>query len=115
MTLKRLVALLEGDDEDEYGILKPTDYAFKTVMNLLIEANSLISIDFPKASASTDHQGGIRLAWTSSDSEQEVCLFCPFGSAAPMDIYYALGTEEGVENTVSAATLVKWLERIDQP
>jgi hypothetical protein len=114
MTLKRLVALLDGEDEDEYGILKPTDYAFKTVMNLLIEANSLISIDFPKASASTDHQGGIRLAWTSSDSEQEVCLFCPFGSATPIDIYYALETEEGVENSVSAATLVKWLERIDQ-
>jgi hypothetical protein len=114
LTLKRLVALLDGEDEDDYGILKPTDYAFKTVMNLLIEANSLISADFPKASASTDHQGGIRLTWTSSDTESEVCLFCPASAETPSDVYYALNTEEGVEDVHSATTLVKWLEKLEQ-
>jgi hypothetical protein len=114
LTLKRLVALLEGEEEDEYGILKPTDHAFKTAMNLLLESNSLISNDFPKASASTDHQGGIRLAWTSSDAESEICLFCPASADATVDVYYALNTEEGVEDVDSAKTLVKWLEKLKQ-
>ncbi|NJK53852.1 MAG: hypothetical protein HC936_15545 [Leptolyngbyaceae cyanobacterium SU_3_3] len=111
LTLKCLVELLEADDEDEYGILKPTDYAFKTVMNLILEANSLLLTDFPKASASTDHQGGIRLAWTGSSSDDELCLFCPAVATAPVDIYYLLNGEEGIEDVISPVTLVKWLNR----
>jgi hypothetical protein len=115
LTLKRLVELLEGEDEDDYGVLKPTDYAFKTVMNLILEANSLLTSDFPKASVSTDHQGGIRLTWTKLEGECEVCLFCPFNSSAPMDVYHVFGDEEGVEDVASGATLVQWLERFNQP
>ncbi len=114
LTLRRLIELLEGEDEDEYGILKPTDYAFKAVVNLILEANSLVSTDFPKASVSTDHQGGIRLAWTSLDHEREVCLFCPSNSSAPMDVYHVSENEEGVEDVTSVATLVKWLEWFSQ-
>ena len=33
ITLKRLVELLETEDEDAYGILTPSDYAFKTIIN----------------------------------------------------------------------------------
>ncbi len=110
ISLKRLVELLESEDEDEYGLLKPSDYAFKTVMNLVLEANSLMTSNFPKASASTDHQGGIRLAWTTLESDREVCLFCPHTPEYPVDIYHVLGDEEDVENVTSASTLVKWLE-----
>ena len=34
ITLKRLGELYEGeDDEDEYGILKPSEFAFKTALD----------------------------------------------------------------------------------
>lgn len=40
VTLKRLVALLEEDETDEYGILQPSQYAFKLVMRLVVDANA---------------------------------------------------------------------------
>ena len=62
ITLKRLGELYEGeDDEDEYGVLKPSDWAFKTALNLVVEAHSMMGSSFPKASACTDHQGGVSL------------------------------------------------------
>jgi hypothetical protein len=114
ITLKRLVALLELEDEDDYGILKPSDYAFKTVMNLVLDAHSLMGISFPKASASTDHQGGIRLSWKNLETERTVRLFCPSSPKHPVDIYHATNDEYAVENLVSASTLVHWLEWFNQ-
>jgi hypothetical protein len=113
-TLKRLVELLEGEDEDDYGVLKPTDYAFKSIMSLILEANSMLLGEFPKASASTDDQGGIRLAWTASDPDREVCLFCPHTAGQSMDIYHASGTMEGVEDVDSVMTLIRWLDWFNQ-
>jgi hypothetical protein len=114
ITLKRLLELLECDDEDDYGVLKPTDYAFKSIMSLVLEANSLLTTEFPKASASTDERGGIRLAWTGLDPAREVCLFCPHDATEPMDIYHASETDEGVEDVASVMTLIRWLDWFNQ-
>ncbi|NJR72880.1 MAG: hypothetical protein HC773_02595, partial [Scytonema sp. CRU_2_7] len=38
VTLKRLVALLEEDEMDEYGILQPGQSAFKLAMRLVVDA-----------------------------------------------------------------------------
>ena len=110
ITLKRLVELLESEDEDDYGILKPSDYAFKTIINLVLEAHSLIGNSFPRASASTDYQGGIRLDWTSLESEREVCLVCPFSPERPVYIYHQTSDDHAVEDRISPSILVKWLE-----
>lgn len=110
ITLKRLVELLESEDEDDYGILKPSDYAFKTVLNLISKAYSHMGSCFPKASASTDHEGGIRLAWTSLQPERTVRLFCPSSPERPVDIYHSTSDEYAVEDVVSVSTLVQWLE-----
>jgi hypothetical protein len=109
ITLKRLVALLELEDEDDYGILKPSDRAFKTVMNLVLDANSLMKNSFPRASASTDHEGGIRLTWQKLEPERTVRLFCPASPEHPVDIYHATNDEYAVEDLVSVSTLVHWL------
>jgi hypothetical protein len=37
ITLKRLVALLEEDETDEYGILQPSQAAFRTAMGFVVE------------------------------------------------------------------------------
>ena len=110
ITLKRILELLETEDEDDYGILKPTDYAFKTLLNLVSEAYSLMGSSFPKASASTDHEGGIRLAWTRLKPECTVHLFCPSSADQPVDIYHSTSDEYAVEDVVSVSTLVRWLE-----
>jgi hypothetical protein len=72
VTLKRLVALLEEDETDEYGVLQPSQAAFKLAMRLVLEAYDAMGDSFPKASASTDEQGSIRLTWSKLESDCEV-------------------------------------------
>ena len=38
ITVERLIQLLGLEEEDEYGILRLTEYAFKTAMKLVVEA-----------------------------------------------------------------------------
>lgn len=114
ITLKRLVALLESEDEDDYGILKPTDYAFKTVLNLVSEAYSVMGSNFPKASASTDEEGGIRLTWSQMEPEREIRLICPSSPEQPAYIYHETSDDYAVEYDVSVPTLVSWLQWLNR-
>ncbi len=110
ITLKRILELLEGEDEDDYGIIKPTDYAFKTVLNLVSEAYNLMGSSFPRASASTDDEGGISLDWISLETEREVSLFCPFSPDKKAYIYHDKSDEYAVDYDVYAANLAHWLQ-----
>ena len=111
VTLQRLMELLETEEEeDEYGILKPTDYAFQTVIKLLLEAGSLMGSNFPKGSACPDDRGGIRLESTSLESDREVCLVCPFNSENPVYIYRATRDNHTSEDVISASNLVNSLK-----
>jgi hypothetical protein len=110
ITLKRILELLEGENEDDYGIIKPTDYAFKTVLNLVSEAYNLMGSCFPRASASTDDEGGISLDWTSLETEGEVSLFCPFSPDKKAYIYHETSDEYAVDYDVCAANLAHWLQ-----
>lgn len=42
VTLKRLIDLLEEDETDEYGILQPSQSAFKLAMRLVVEAYEIM-------------------------------------------------------------------------
>lgn len=115
ITLKRLVELYESeDDEDEYGLLKPSDYAFKTAVTLVLEAHSVMGINFPKASACTDHQGAISLTWKSIQPARKVRLFCPFTDEQLIRIYHRQDDEHGSQNVISVATLVDRLQWFNQ-
>lgn len=109
VTLKRLIDLLEEDESDEYGILQPSQSAFKLAMRLIIEAYEAMGDSFPRASASTDEQGGIRLTWSKLESECEVRLVCPANAEQPY-LYHELGDIYTVERDITASILVQWLE-----
>lgn len=110
VTIERILELLELEEEDDYGILKPTEYAFKTAMKLVLEAYKVMEIEFPQASACTDDEGGIRLTWSSRESERKVCLFCPNNSEQPVDIYHSTRDDYGVVDLLSVLTLINWLK-----
>lgn len=110
ITQDRLVALLQEEDEDEYGILKPTPYAFDKAWNLVLAASRLMGNSFNSASVSTDDEGGIRLTWTRLESEAEVRLICPSQFNKQTYLYYEKGKEYGVVNDVSALNLASWLQ-----
>jgi hypothetical protein len=76
-TLKRLVALLEEDETDEYGVLQPSQTAFKLAMHFVVETYDLMGDRFPKASVSMDEHGSIRLTWSKLEPDCEVRLICP--------------------------------------
>ena len=110
ITVERLIELLDLEEEDEYGILRPTEYAFRTAMKLVVEAYDSMGNSFPKCSTGTDDQGSITLDWTSLEPDRTVRLFCPFSAEQPVDIYHHANNENAVEDLVSSSTLVDWLQ-----
>ena len=114
VTLKRLVALLEEDETDEYGILQPSQYAFKSAMRMVIDAYEAMGDSFPRASASTDEKGGIRLTWSKQAPEREVRLVCPVDASQQTYLYHELGDNYAVERDVTVSMLVQWLEWLNQ-
>ena len=110
ITVERLLELLDLEEEDEYGILRPTEYAFRTAMKLVVEAYDRMGNSFSKASTATDDRGSITLDWTSLEPERTVRLFCPFSAEQAVDIYHHAKNENAVEDIVSSSTLVYWLQ-----
>ena len=110
VTVERLLELLDLEVEDEYGILRPTEYAFKTAMKLIVEAYDVLGDNFPKASTGTDDTGSIRLAWQNTNADCRVRLFCPSNADAQAYIYHYKNEEYKSEDLISASTLVHWLE-----
>ena len=114
VTLKRLIALLEEDETDEYGILQPTQAAFKSAMQFVVEAYDAMGDRFPKASVSTDEQGGIRLTWSRLEPECEVRLICPAQNDRSAYLYHELDNDYAVEREVTVSSLLQWLTWLNQ-
>ncbi|MEM8845330.1 MAG: hypothetical protein AAGB35_09855 [Pseudomonadota bacterium] len=110
VTLKRLVALLEEDETDEYGILQPSQSAFKLAMGMVVDVYEAMGDSFPRASVSTDEQGSIRLTWSKQSPECEVRLVCPASAEEQLYLYHEMGDNYAVERDVTASILVQWLE-----
>lgn len=114
ITLKRLIALLEEDETDDYGILQPTQGAFKLAMEFVIEAYESLGEAFPRASVSTDEEGGIRLTWSKLEPECEVRLMCPPSIEREVYLYHELGDSYAVEHGATPSALVQWLKWLNR-
>jgi hypothetical protein len=109
ITVEHLLKLLDLEQEDEYGILRPTEYAFKTAMKLTVETYDILGDNFPKPSTGT-HEGSVRLAWQNVKADRRVRLFCPHNADEKAYIYHQKSEEYGSEDITSAETLAHWLE-----
>ena len=107
---ERLIELLQEEDEDEYGVLKPTTHAFNTAWELVSGASELLKKSFPKASASTDDKGGVRLTWTRLEPEREIRLVCPSDKSKKTYLYHESSDKHGIIEDVKALTLAGWLQ-----
>lgn len=114
VTLKRLVALLEEDETDDYGILQPSQSAFNLAMRLVIDAYEAMGNTFPRASVSTDEQGSIRLTWSKQAIDAEVRLVAKANANQKAYLYHELKGDYAVEHDVTAFILVQWLEWLNQ-
>ena len=110
VTLARLVSLLEEEELDDYGVLRPTLFAFITALELIASASLQMATALPRATPCTDDQGGLRFEW--SRPARQVVLVVPPHPGGRMYLYHAQGDEHGLEDQVSASTLAHWLRRL---
>jgi hypothetical protein len=89
---ERLVALLQEDEEDEEGRLRPTDFAFGRAWQLIMEVSRRLSAPLPTGQPAVDGEGGI-----------------PARSGGPEYLYRKDGQHHAVEAEVSPANLAGWL------
>jgi hypothetical protein len=98
------------DEEDEYGALRPTSHAFRTALNLIIEASFLLMDGYPFGCASTDSEGGIRIEWFKTTGE--IRLVIPASKEKEPYIYYEFGEKYGVDRQANADKLARWINRL---
>jgi len=82
-TLSRLLDLLDENGEDDYGLVSPTQHAFKSAFILVRAAQKQMGGVRIVGSASVDSVGGVRVTWNRED--REIRLVCP--AAQPDQIY----------------------------
>ncbi len=106
ITVERLIELLDLEEEDEYGILRPTEYAFRTAIKLVVETYDSMGNSFPKCSEiSPNKRGSIWLAWENTNADRAVRLVCSINADQKSYIYHMSG-EYGSKDITSAAILV---------
>ena len=110
ITMQRLLELLDLEEEDDYGILRPTEYAFRTAVKLVVEAYDALGDSFAKGGTATNELGGIFLDWKNREKDCSLHLFCPSSPENTAYIYHQKSDEYGSEDVVSGLTLVHWLK-----
>lgn len=108
VTLFRLRELLEEPETDEYGIARPSLYAYETAVKLLESAARLARVPVPRGSASTDFEGGVRLTWRFQNRELRLVL--PASPQGKSYVYHESADNYGVDAVSSGEDLAKWLE-----
>ena len=110
VSLSRLVDLLEENGEDDYGMIGPTQFAFKTAFRMIQRAEKLAGGEF-SSSPSVDSEGGIRVTWRCED--RQIKLICPSTPDVPMYIYQSSQERSNIRNqNVTDTTLadkLSWL------
>lgn len=108
--LAQLLALRDGPEEDEYGVLRPAEEAFNQAFSLLVDTAIVTALRgsiVPYGCASTDSQGGVRVEWIGDKCG--VHLVIPASSQEKSYIYHEMEDEYGTSRSVTAEVLADWL------
>ena len=113
IVLARLDALRDTEEEDGDGASLPTTSAFERTRDLVIRANEQMQNEFPRGTASTEHDGGIRIEWRRD--HREVKLIAAAHPGSQEYLYHEEGDIHGLEKEVHPALLADWLDRLTRP
>jgi hypothetical protein len=117
--IRQIAGLISGDETDEYGVLRPTEHALRTTIEVLVGALLERTGNtpphrqpgpFPRGSVTTDEQGGLRIEWSGDD--RAVHLTVPAVQGGRSYIYHELGEVYAAERRVSGSVLAYWLQRM---
>jgi len=104
---ERLAALLEEDEEDEEGRLRPTDFAYGRAWHLILGAARHLPDGLPLGQPAVDGEGGLSIRW--SHGSRQVRLQIPARGGGPEYIYHKDEQQHAVEAEVSPVKLAGWL------
>ncbi len=104
VTLRRIDDLRNDEEEED----RPSDRAYELALMVLAETAALMSLGFPRASASVGPNRGLRITWAWGN--REVRLVVGGGSANKSYIYAESGREHGLVYTVDGPHLARHLE-----
>ena len=104
IVLERLYALKEDEDDNEL----PTATAYTKICDLLIRANSLMQLDFPRGTPSVEEDRGIRIEWRRGP--REVKLVVAPQSGGLEYVYQAENASHSLDKNVTPAVLAHWLD-----
>lgn len=104
--IMELIKLSKLEEADEYGILRPTNYAFVRATNLIGDARLALEDDFPEATIGTDSEGGIHVHWTGET--REITLVIPYARQGKEYIYHEGNDGFGIDKEVGE--LKKWIK-----
>jgi hypothetical protein len=104
--LRQINDLAFQGEGDEFGLLRPSIFAFRACNSLILD---LISDGYPPAPSDigVDRNGDIRITWTSKDREAE--LVFPSEQSLSHYLYYSSPDSYGTEMRVTKAGALKWI------
>ncbi len=110
--LRQLLELRDGPENDDYGRLQPTQHAYNTTVELLVDA----AIDaqserrqIPHGCVSTDSEGGVRIEWIRE--EASVHLVVPAEQSKAPYVYHEVGGKYATEEATPRC-LSYWLRAV---
>ena len=106
---QQLDLLLDEEEADEYGMLRPTQFAYDTACGILIDTATALAAEglmLPYGCASTDSEGGVRIEWNCSSSS--VRLVVSSSAQKQAYVYHEVGNEYGTE-AATPESLAHWL------
>jgi hypothetical protein len=111
-TIKQIIAIMNGDEEDEDGKLRPTQHALVQVSRLLMDAcNAFLltkgAAHFPRASVSPDLDGGLRIEWYMAKGV--VRLVVPPKQSALPYLFHRIDSDANTDFAVSGSSIAAWL------
>lgn len=120
--LSQLAELVRGDEFDDQGVLRPTEYSLVRFMEVLPPAWSLVCeqqittglpASFPRGNLTTDENGGIRVEWRAPNATVHLVL----GSSKSSEsyIYHSRGDDYAADKIISARRLARWLRTVEAP
>lgn len=111
--IDQLAELRSEAETDEFGILRPSEHAFRRANQLMLGAAELAELrghGIPRGCASTDTEGGIRIDWLRPAAA--VCLIIhPAANSEPY-VYHEIAGDYSTE-PATAEGLVRWLHEME--
>lgn len=113
VTLSRLRELWNEPESDDYGVARPTSFAYDTAKWLLQQAAEVMESPFPRGSAAVDYEGGITVSWIKPD--RQLHLLIPASGQKQCSVYFYTAQSQSLQSLPpgpeAARTLGHWLDR----